>query len=148
MEDELHDNVSMRVLAASVAPDETTICKFRHLLEKHKLAKKLLATSQRYLDQRGLIVRSGTIADVTIILVSASTKNKKRRRDNMGKAVACNVFSYGRKCKLLDTIPPKYPIFGASLCGCWLNSHASRNPHAPDLVTKVPLTRLAILGRK
>ena len=84
MEDELCDNVSLRVFAglpAGVAPDETTICKFRHLLEKHKLAKKLFATSQQYLDQKGLMIKSGTIVDATIISAPSSTKNKDRKRD-------------------------------------------------------------------
>ena len=84
MEDELHDNVSSRVFAGlpvGVAPDETTICKFRHLLEKHKLAEQLFATSQKHLVQRGLMVKSATIVDATIISAPTSTKNKDRQRD-------------------------------------------------------------------
>ncbi len=102
MEDELHDNVSSRVFAGlpvGVAPDETTICKFRHLLEKHKLAEQLFATSQKHLVQRGLMVKSGTIVDATII--SASTKNKDRQRDpEMKSTHKGNQWYFGMKAHI------------------------------------------------
>ena len=41
----------------------------------------MLATSQQYLEQKGLVVKSGTIVDATIISAPSSTKNKDRKRD-------------------------------------------------------------------
>jgi IS5 family transposase len=35
-------------------PDESTILRFRHRLEKHKLADQILATVRELLEQRGL----------------------------------------------------------------------------------------------
>ena len=104
MEDELHDNVSLRVfaqLATGVVPDETTICKFRHLLEKQKLAKKSFATIQQYLDQRGLIVKSGPTVDATLISAPASTKNRERQRDpEMKAARKGNQWYFGMKAHI------------------------------------------------
>lgn len=62
-------------------PDETTILNFRRLLETHDLASKVLAAVSTYLTQQGLLLRSGTIVDVTIIRAPSSTKNKDLVRD-------------------------------------------------------------------
>ena len=44
VEEALYDSAAMRTFAGvdlgrEAAPDETTVCKFRHLLERHKLGK-------------------------------------------------------------------------------------------------------------
>ncbi len=49
----------MWILAAS--PDETTICKFRHLLEAHGLNRTLFEQTKRYLSDMGMMVSAGTI---------------------------------------------------------------------------------------
>jgi hypothetical protein len=71
MEDGLYDSESMRRFAgvdlgADAVPDETTILNFRRLLEAHHLTAKLFARTNRYLEQQGLLVKSGTIVDATI----------------------------------------------------------------------------------
>jgi IS5 family transposase len=63
------------------APDETTICKFRHRLERHKLGKTLLKAVNEYLRTNGIKISNGTIVDATIISAPSSTKNKDGQRD-------------------------------------------------------------------
>ena len=62
-------------------PDESTILRFRHRLEKHKLAEQILATVSELLTQRGLLLKAGTAVDATLIAAPTSTKNKDRARD-------------------------------------------------------------------
>lgn len=86
VEEALYDSVAMRGfvgidLGVEAAPDETTICKFRHLLEKHGLGKKLLYAVNEYLRVNGIKIANGTIVDATIISAPSSTKNKGRKRD-------------------------------------------------------------------
>jgi transposase, IS5 family len=85
-EEALYDSVSMRAfvgidLGEEAVPDETTICKFRHLLEKHKLGKPLLTAVNQYLHENGVKISRGTIVDATIISAPSSTKNKDGKRD-------------------------------------------------------------------
>ena len=66
MEDALYDSESMRRFAGielgeDSVPDETTILKFRHLLEKHQLTRKLFEKANEYLRARGLMVREGVL---------------------------------------------------------------------------------------
>jgi IS5 family transposase len=86
VEEALYDSASMRAfagidLAAEPVPDETTICKFRHLLERHKLGTRIFQEVGRHLQSRGLRVSSGTIVDATIIAAPSSTKNAQGKRD-------------------------------------------------------------------
>ena len=86
VEEALYDSASMRDFAgidlgAEAAPDETTVCKFRHLLEKHKLGKRLLVSVNEYLRRNGIKISNGTIVDATIISAPSSTKNKDGERD-------------------------------------------------------------------
>ena len=62
-------------------PDETTICKFRHLLEAHELGRTLFDRVNAHLAARGIKVSGGTIVDATIIAAPSSTKNADRERD-------------------------------------------------------------------
>ena len=64
-------------LADDALPDETTILKFRRLLEKHALAGKLLEAVNAHLGKKGLLLRQGTIVDATIIHAPSSIKNKE-----------------------------------------------------------------------
>ncbi len=68
-------------LGVEGAPDETTVCKFRHLLEKNKLGKKLLTAVNEHLRRSGIKITNGTIVDATIIGAPSSTKNKDGKRD-------------------------------------------------------------------
>ena len=86
VEEALYDSASMRRfvgidLGREPAPDETTVCKFRHLLEKHELAKELFKAVNRHLHDKGLTLSQGTIVDATILGAPASTKNRDKARD-------------------------------------------------------------------
>ena len=62
-------------------PDESTILRFRHRLEKHKLAEQILGVVNDILTERGLLLKAGTVVDATLIAAPSSTKNKGRARD-------------------------------------------------------------------
>jgi transposase, IS5 family len=68
-------------LGRAAAPDETTICRFRHLLERHELGGAMLARVNQHLATKGIKIATGTIVDATIIHAPSSTKNKKKERD-------------------------------------------------------------------
>jgi len=85
-EDAIYDSESMRRFARvelgdDVVPDETTILRFRHLLERHGLTSAIFAAIGGLLEERGLLLRSGTIVDATIIAAPSSTKNADGTRD-------------------------------------------------------------------
>ena len=48
-------------------PDESTILRFHHQLKKHKLAAQILSPVNQLLAQRGLWLKTGTLADATPI---------------------------------------------------------------------------------
>jgi transposase, IS5 family len=86
VEEALYDSPTMRGfvgidLGREPVPDETTVCKFRHLLEEHGLGRVLFQTVQRQLRAHGLTVSTGTIVDATIIAAPSSTKNATGTRD-------------------------------------------------------------------
>jgi IS5 family transposase len=86
MEDALYDSESMRRFAGvelveDAIPDETTILRFRHLLEQHQLTQKIFALVRGLLEQKRLLLKSGTIVDATIIEAPPSTKNEAKARD-------------------------------------------------------------------
>src|SRR4030043_308445 len=103
MEDALYDIESMRRfadidIATDVVPDETTILHFRHLLERHGLTKKIFEKTQRYLTEKGLLLREGTIVDATIINAPSSTKNQDKTRDKeMKQTKKGNQWYFGMK---------------------------------------------------
>ncbi len=68
-------------LGAAPAPDETTICRFRHLLEKHDLCGMMLDAVNIHLEAKGIKIATGTIVDATIIHAPSSTKNASGERD-------------------------------------------------------------------
>src|ERR1700737_2350111 len=81
VEEALYDSRAMRGfvgidLGREPVPDETTVCRFRHLLETHELGHQLFAKVNGYLDRHGLKIGTGTIVDATILHAPSSTKNK------------------------------------------------------------------------
>jgi len=85
-EDALYDSESMRrfagiELAEDVIPDESTILRFRHLLERQRLTEAIFANVRSLLEERRLLLKSGTIVDATIIAAPPSTKNAAGARD-------------------------------------------------------------------
>jgi IS5 family transposase len=106
VEEALYDSAAMRAfvgidLGVEPAPDETTVCKFRHRLEKHGLGKKIFAAVNRYLKENGLKVSTGTIVDATIISAPSSTKNRSRERDpEMHQTAKGKQWYFGMKAHL------------------------------------------------
>jgi IS5 family transposase len=86
VEEALYDSPLMREfvgidLGREPVPDETTVCKFRHLLEEHRIGAAMLAKVNEHLRKRGVRIATGTIVDATIIQAPSSTKNRKQERD-------------------------------------------------------------------
>ncbi len=86
MEEALHDTPLYREFAGldgwtQRLADETTILRFRHMLQKHKLADQMLATVNDLLRDKGLMLRAGTVVDATLIAAPSSTKNASGKRD-------------------------------------------------------------------
>src|SRR6266850_8491255 len=84
-EDTIYDSESMRrfvrvELGDDVIPDETTILRFRHLLERHRLTEAMFAAVKDLLEEKRLLLKSGTIVDATIIAAPSSTKNATQTR--------------------------------------------------------------------
>jgi transposase, IS5 family len=68
-------------LGREPVPDETTICKFRHLLEVHQLGEQLFTRIGAYLAEQGVTVSRGTIVDATILSAPSSVKNCTKEQD-------------------------------------------------------------------
>ena len=85
----------------SPMPDESTILRFRHRLEKHKLADQILATVNDLLIERGLLLKTGTVVDATLIAAPSSTKNNGKARDpEMHSSQKGNQWHFGMKAHI------------------------------------------------
>jgi IS5 family transposase len=106
MEEALHDVPLFRDFAGlggwtDRLPDETTILRFRHLLEKHKLAPEILKTVNDLLRSKGLLLRAGTVVDATLIAAPSSTKNSTGERDpQMHQSKKGNQWYFGMKAHI------------------------------------------------
>jgi len=102
-EEALYDMESMRrfvglELIDDKLPDETTILKFRHLIEKHQLSQILFDDINVYLEEQGIAVSKGSMIDATIIQAPSSTKNKAGKRDpEMSSTRKNNQYYFGMK---------------------------------------------------
>jgi IS5 family transposase len=82
-------------------PDESTILRFRHRLEEHKLAEKMLITVNDLLTAKGLLLKAGTVVDATLIAAPTSTKNKDKTRDpDMHSSKKGNQWYFGMKAHI------------------------------------------------
>jgi IS5 family transposase len=82
-------------------PDESTILRFRHRLEEHKLAEQMLATVNALLVSKGLLLKVGTAVDATLIAAPTSTKNKDKARDpEMHSSKKGNQWYFGMKAHI------------------------------------------------
>jgi transposase, IS5 family len=103
VEEALYESISMRDfvgidLGLEPVPDETTVCKFRHLLERHELGRRLFEEVGRHLQAQGMKVSGGTIVDATIIAAPPSTKNASGERDpEMRQTKKGNQWYFGMK---------------------------------------------------
>jgi len=105
-EDALYESPVLRRFAGvdlgrAAAPDETTILRFRRLLEQHELCGQILDTVNHYLASKGLRIATGTIVDATIIAAPSSTKNSKKERDpEMHQTRKGNQWFFGAKAHI------------------------------------------------
>jgi transposase, IS5 family len=106
MEDALYDSQALRGFAGidltvAAVPEATTILNFRHWLERHELSQALFAEVTAMLEERGLLMRQGTIVDATIIAAPPSTKNKSKARDpEMHQTKKGNQWHFGMKAHI------------------------------------------------
>ena len=106
VEEALYDSKAMRRfvgidLGREPAPDETTICKFRHLLEANGLGEAIFQKVGEHLQGRGLRVSGGTIVDATLINAPSSTKNRAKKRDpEMRQTKKGNQWYFGMKAHI------------------------------------------------
>lgn len=106
IEDAIYDSQAIRKfvginLSRDSAPDATTLLKFRHFLEDHKLTERIFAAINDFLAQQGLLLREGTVVDATIISAPSSTKNREGRRDpEMHQTKKGNQWYFGMKAHI------------------------------------------------
>ena len=112
-EDMLYDSESMRrfarvELGEDTVPDESTILRFRHLLEAHQLTARMFDAVRDLLVDRDLLVTTGTIVDATLIAAPSSTKNTTKTRDpEMRQTRKGRSWHFGMKCHI-GTDPQGY----------------------------------------
>jgi IS5 family transposase len=88
-------------LGESPAPDETTICRFRHPLERNGLGEAIFQYVLEHLEGCGIKVGRGTIVDATLISAPPSTKNKDGKRDSdMHQTKKGNEWHFGMKAHI------------------------------------------------
>lgn len=103
-EDAIYDSYAMRKFTGidfltEDVPDETTLCKFRHLLEVNGLNKLFFDAINRVMVATGHMMKGGTIVDATIINAPSSTKNAEKARDpEMHQTKKGNEWRFGMKC--------------------------------------------------
>ena len=106
MEEALHDVPVYREFAGLEGamrrlPDESTILRFRHLLEKHNLGDAILATVNAILQRQGMLLKTGTVVDATLIAAPSSTKNASGERDpEMHQTKKGNQWYFGMKAHI------------------------------------------------
>lgn len=103
IEEALYDRTSFQQFVGldgftMLPPDETTICRFRHFLEKNQLAEVIFNTVNEHLARKGLVLKSGTIVDATLLDAPVSKKNENNQRDpEMSSTKKNNKWHFGAK---------------------------------------------------
>ena len=103
VEDAIYDSYAMRNFMhidflTEQVPDSTTLLKFRHLLEEHKIGEQIFSDVTSRLEKAGLMMHGGTIVDATIVAAPSSTKNKTGKRDEeMHQTKKGNQWYFGMK---------------------------------------------------
>jgi IS5 family transposase len=105
MEESLHDIALFREVAElgwdNRMTAESTIPRFRHLLEKRQLSGTFLATVNDLLSGKGLVLRASTVVDTTLMAVPYSTKNSVGERDpEMKQSKKGNQWHFGIKAQI------------------------------------------------
>ena len=105
-EDMLYDSESMRrfarvELGEDTVPDESTILRFRHLLEAQQLTARMFDAVRDLLVDRDVLMTTGTIVDATLIAAPSSTKNATKTRDpEMRQTRKGKSWYFGMKCHI------------------------------------------------
>lgn len=103
MEEALYDRISFQKFLGfdcfgGAIPDESSICRFRHLLEDHGLSQKILTAVNTHLAGHGLVLKAGTIVDATLLQAPVSKKNAQKQRDGeMSSTRKNNKWYFGAK---------------------------------------------------
>ena len=106
MEEALHDMplyCEFARLDAGITrlPDESTILRFRHLLEEQGLSQQIMDTINATLATKGLMLKTGTVVDATLIAAPSSTKNSRGERDpEMHQTKKGNQWHFGMKAHI------------------------------------------------
>ena len=106
MEEALHDVPLLRQFAGldafeDVMPAESTILRFRHLLEQSELAVALFAEVNAVLSEKGLSTKRGSVVDAALIAAPSSTKNQDKKRDpEMSQTKKGNQWYFGMKAHI------------------------------------------------
>ena len=131
-------------LGVAAAPDETTILRFRHLLEQHDLCGQMLDTVNRYLETKGIRIGTGTIVDATILHAPSSTKNSSGKRDpEMHQTKKGNQWYFGAKAHIgvdareghVIRCAPRRPAFPTCTC-CLTYCTAKRRRYGATAATR------------
>ena len=129
IEDAIYDSQSIRGfvgidLTHESAPDATTLLKFRRLLEKHNLTRRIFDGINVHLASKGLLMREGTIVDATLIAAPPSTKNRDKERDpEMHQSKRGNDWHFGMKAHV-----------GVDMATGLVHSVAGTAGNVPDVV--------------
>ena len=82
MEEALGDRLSFRRFAGlgleEPVPDHSTISRFRSLLAQRGLADRIFATITGQIEAKGLVIKSGTLIDATVIEAAASEPPRQK----------------------------------------------------------------------
>jgi len=83
LEETLDDRLSFRrfvgLSVAETAPDHSVFSRFRDELIQHKIHEQLFSELDRQLEDRGLIIKKGTLVDATVI--EAAPKKPRQNED-------------------------------------------------------------------
>jgi IS5 family transposase len=102
MEEALHDIPLYREFVQlgngmALLPDESTILRFRHLLEAHKPAAQMFAAVNDLLQAKGLTLKAGSAIDATLIQAPSSTKKPGTRDPEMRQTQKGGSWYFGMK---------------------------------------------------
>ena len=87
--------------SSNQVPDGDTLGRFRNILVRNGLQEKLFAQVVSLLQQKGLLLKKGTIVDSTIIEAPSSTKNEEKQRDpDAHQAKKGNTWHFGYKAHI------------------------------------------------
>jgi IS5 family transposase len=152
-EEALYDSQALREfvgvdLGREPVPDETTICKFRHLMERYHLGDELFQLINDYLQENGMKISRGTIVDASIIQAPSSTKNREKQRDpEMGSTQKRGQWYFGMKAHIgVDSRSKLIHSVVATAANVSTMLDACHVPHARSINLYYPPTRELIRG--